>query len=465
MSQNVINICTYLTAIPNRWDVLRFKNAYTEINEKSTDGSEDLLSVSEYYGVAPRRSKISQGESLSRADSLEGYKKCLKGDLVMNIMLAWKCGLGVSKYEGIVSPAYCVFRHKQNVSPPFMHYLLRTDEYTSYFKAFSSGVIDSRLRLYPEQFGQLYFGCPPMLEQRQIAAYLNRETAKIDKLIAKQQKLIKLLQEKRQALISQAVTKGLDPNVKMTESGIAWLGMVPNHWARLSIRHMTQILRGKFTHRPRNDPTFYDGDYPFIQTGDITRADKYITSYKQTLNERGAAVSRQFPSGTLVMAIAANIGDVGIINFDAYFPDSIVGLVPRDRTNLDFLFYLMQALKPSLLQNATVSTQMNLNADQIARIIVVCPPIDEQMKIVDFIETNLTLFNTLSDKAHNALDLLKEHRQALITAAVTGKIDVRNLVSEEEVAALGAEPEVEIETTEADYSSEVFEDTYITEEE
>jgi type I restriction enzyme, S subunit len=304
---------------------------------------------------------------------------------------------------------------------------------------------------------------PSFNEQRQIAAYLKRETAKIDRLIAKQQKLIKLLQEKRQAVIRLAVTKGLDPNVKMKDSGVEWLGQVPEHWTQLSIRHLTQILRGKFTHRPRNDPAFYDGDFPFIQTGDITKADKYITCYKQTLNEKGASVSRQFPSGTLVMAIAANIGDVGIINFSAYFPDSIVGLVPRDRTNIDFLFYLMQALKPSLIQNATVSTQMNLNADQIARIMVVCPPLHEQIEIVNFVEANLNLFNRLSEKAQNAQDLLKEHRQALITAAVTGKIDVRGLVTDEEVAALDADPV--LETTEEDFESEVAEADYITEEE
>lgn len=352
-----------------------------------------------------------------------------------------------------------VLRANSNNSVQYLYWVLSSKVFLHFMDLQFTG--STIKHLYQEEFGNFSFPLPNISEQLQIAAYLNRETAKIDKLIAKQQKLIKLLQEKRQAVINHAVTKGLDPNVKMKDSGVEWLGEIPEHWTQLSIRHMTKILRGKFTHRPRNDPAFYDGDFPFIQTGDITKADKYITTYKQTLNEKGAAVSKEFPAGTLVMAIAANIGDVGIINFSAYFPDSIVGLVPKDRTDIDFLYYLMQALKPSLIQNATVSTQMNLNADQIARIVVACPPIHEQIKIVEFIENNLRLFDRLSEKTRCGLELLKEHRQALITAAVTGKIDVRGLITDDEVAALDAETMIEDEAENSE--SDVPEDSDVAE--
>ena len=150
---------------------------------------------------------------------------------------------------------------------------------------------------------------------------------------------------------------------KYKASGVEWLGDVPEGWEVKKIRHFAEVLRGKFTHRPRNDPKFYGGDFPFIQTGDITASSRFITEFKQTLNELGISVSKEFPKGTLVMAIAANIGDVAILEFPAYFPDSIVGLVPKRNFDLNFLYFLMIAMKQPMLMTATVSTQMNLNVD------------------------------------------------------------------------------------------------------
>lgn len=137
-------------------------------------------------------------------------------------------------------------------------------------------------------------------------------------------------------MISHAVAKGLNPNVPMKDSGIEWLGEVPAHWICKSIRHACRICRGKLCHRPRNDPALYGGENPFIQAGDIAQSGKTITTFKQTLNDRGKAVSQLFPAGTLVMAIAANIGDTAIFGFEAYAPDSVVGFMSCDDLELEF---------------------------------------------------------------------------------------------------------------------------------
>lgn len=275
---------------------------------------------------------------------------------------------------------------------------------------------------------------PPLPEQQAIATFLDCETAKIDGLIEEQRRLIALLAEKRQATISHAVTRGLNPSARLKPSGVDWLGDIPERWEVVRLRHLCQILRGKFTHRPRNDPAFYDGDYPFIQTGDITGASRYIRDYKQTLNERGASVSKQFPAGTLVMAIAANLGDVAILTFDAFFPDSIVGLLPGEKMRIGYLYYLMIALKPALLNNATMSTQLNINADQISAILATRPPVDEQDAIAAYLDDTLSQFDALTETATSAISLLQERRAALISAAVTGKIDVRDLALVSEAA-------------------------------
>lgn len=281
--------------------------------------------------------------------------------------------------------------------------------------------------LNSERLGSLWL---PLLssqnEARQIVHFLDYETAKIDHLIEKQQKLIELLKEKRQAVISHAVTKGLDSNVPMKDSGVAWLGEVPEHWIVKSYRLASRIYRGKFGHRPRNDPAFYDGDYPFIQTGDVARAGKYITSYSQTLNEKGKEVSQLFPKGTLMMAIAANIGDIAILGFEAYAPDSVVGFKPNNDIDLEFLRYSFIAALPALEQTSTQSTQANLNVERIGAVKGTFPSLQEQREIVGYLDNLLEQYRNLVKIAENAISLMQERRTALISAAVTGKIDVRN---------------------------------------
>ena len=281
------------------------------------------------------------------------------------------------------------------------------------------------------------FPVAPIEEQRAIADFLDREAAKIDALVARKERLIELLQEKRTALITRAVTRGLDPNVAMKDSGVEWLGEIPAHWDVKRVNQTAAILRGKFTHRPRNDPSMYDGRYPFIQTGEVARASKTITAYRQTLNERGLAVSRMFPAGTLVMTIAANIGDVAVLDFAACFPDSIVGFVPRDGVHRDYLYYVFMAMKPELLREAPVNTQGNLNVERIGSegTRVALPSAGEQRAIGAFLDPKTEKLDALCAKVREAIDQLTEFRSALVSAAVTGKIDIR--ASDERTARKG----------------------------
>ncbi|ELY5143841.1 restriction endonuclease subunit S [Vibrio vulnificus] len=272
---------------------------------------------------------------------------------------------------------------------------------------------------------------PTYFEAEKIANFLDHETAKIDSLIVKQEKLIELLKEKRQAVISHAVTKGLNPDAPMKDSGVEWLGEVPEHWVIKSYRYACKIYRGKFGHRPRNDPAFYDGEYPFIQTGDVARAGKYIKDYKQTLNEKGIGVSQKFPVGTLMMAIAANIGDTAILGFEAYAPDSVVGFKPKADIDLEFLRYSFMAAFPALEQTSTQSTQANLNVDRIGAVQASFPSISEQREIVAYLDTLLEQYDDIESKSQKSIELMKERKTALISAAVTGKIDVRHFVAEQ----------------------------------
>ena len=271
---------------------------------------------------------------------------------------------------------------------------------------------------------------PPLSEQTAIVRYLDQVDERIRRYINSRERLIELLEEYRQVVIHHAVTHGLDTDVRLKSSGVEWLGDVPAHWEMRRVKQVSRILRGKFTHRPRNDPSLYNGPYPFIQTGDVARAKKTITEYSQTLNKQGLAVSKMFPTGTLVMTIAANIGDVAILDFEACFPDSVVGFVPHQNVDRDYLYYFFRAMKAEFLREAPVNTQGNLNVERIGARHIALPPISEQTAIVAYIDKATAAIDADIDRARREIELLGEYRTRLIADVVTGKEDVREAAAE-----------------------------------
>lgn len=196
----------WIGEVPEHWEVRRMKDIFFERKELSLTGEEDLLSVSEFYGVARRKDKMNSDEEFeSRADSLVGYKICKAHDLVINIMLAWKTGLGISDNDGIVSPAYAVYEGR-NIASHFYHYLLRSGMYVKEFKRHSKGIIDSRLRLYNDRFNNISAIYPPLPEQRAIATYLDDKCAKIDTIVSNLDKQISRYADLKRSLIDEVIT-------------------------------------------------------------------------------------------------------------------------------------------------------------------------------------------------------------------------------------------------------------------
>ena len=414
----------WLGDIPEHWETRRIKYIFNEINERSEDGNEDLLSVSQYTGVTNKSDKVEAGGMLTNAETLEGYKKVSKGDLVSNIMLAWNGSLGFSPFNGITSPAYSIYRIYGENNNRYFHYLLRTELYKAEFKRNSSGVIESRLRLYTDDFFKIEAILLFFPEQTAIAQFLDDKTTKIDQAIAIKQQQIALLKERKQILIHKAVTRGLNDKVALKDSGVEWIGKIPEHWEVKKLKFATKIFRGKFTHRPRNDERMYDGEYPFFQTGDVARAGKYLSLFKQTLNEKGLRVSTLFPKGTIVITIAANIGDISILDIDACFPDSIVGFEPNNFIEKHFLYNSLLVMKEQFMSSTIKNTQMNLNVDRIGSNSIAIPPLSEQKEIANYIETASAKIETAISIKEQEIEKLQEYKSSLINSVVTGKVKV-----------------------------------------
>jgi len=273
---------------------------------------------------------------------------------------------------------------------------------------------------------------PPLHEQLNIAAYLDASCAAIDAAVSAKRRQLDTLEALRMSIIQRAVTQGINPKVKLKSSGLDWVSEVPEHWKVQQIKRKCSLVRGQFTHRPRNDPALYDGPYPFVQTGDITAADKYIRTYSQTLNELGLSASKQFPRGTLVMSIAANIGDVAILDFEACFPDSMIGMIPGHQAHLDFLYYLMRAMRPIMLRSAVQSTQLNLNYVRIGTNFAPFPPLEEQRVIAKYLDAKEAESSRIRETITAQIDTLIAYRKSLIHECVTGQ----RRVTEADVAAI-----------------------------
>ncbi len=218
----------WLGEVPRHWIKVPFWTLFRRMKRMGY-ASEALLSVYRDFGVILKSSRDDNFNKPS--DDLDLYQLVEAGDLAINKMKAWQGSVGISELRGIVSPAYFVYQSIHHENSRYLHYLLRSPQYTSAYLSISKGIRLNQWDMDPQYHSRLPVLVPPSSEQTVIATFLDHETAKIDALVEEQQRLIALLKEKRQAVISHAVTKGLDPNVPMKDSGVEWLGGVPAHWA------------------------------------------------------------------------------------------------------------------------------------------------------------------------------------------------------------------------------------------
>lgn len=411
----------WMGEIPSHWILTKNRYGFQKYNNGKNESDDTPVLSLTTKGVKVK-TNLSFGKS---TESYIGHQIVEKGDIVFTPRDFDQTPIlsDISNFYGCISNLYIVDKTKEGVLNHFVNYYWYGLKYSvDYFKNFSYGMRYSFNRF---QFDEIPLILPPFSEQEQIVSFLDTKTSLIDSLIEKTQRKIELLKEKRTSLINEVVTKGLNPNVEMKDSGVEWIGEIPTSWDTLQLRYITEILRGKFSHRPRNDERLYDGVYPFIQTGDIVSSGKYLTKYTQTLNEWGYSVSKEFPIGTLVMTISGNIGDVSILKIKSCFPDSIIGFFPKSITSEEYLFYLFSSLKQELIKNSTVSTQMNLNVERVGSIFVTLPPLSEQHKIVSYLDEHTELIVKTISIEEERIELLKVYRQSLISEVVTGKIDVR----------------------------------------
>jgi type I restriction enzyme S subunit len=316
---------------------------------------------------------------------------------------------------------YMLYNFKK-LNGRFLYYYISENFYYDVFKLSAKNTVDS-LRL--PMFLNFPVSVPPIQEQNKIAQYLDHQTAIIDQLIQQKEKLIELLKEKRQAVINESVTKGLNPNTKMKDSGIEWLGDVPEHWEVTKMKYMATITRGAIL-RPVDDPEYFDdnGEWTYLNISDATKCDKYLHEGKLRLSELGSTKSARVLPDNLILTASATIGKPFINKIPVCVHDGFIPIT-NIKCSIDYLYHYLR--NPQLyVALGKVNTQKNIYLDEVKDMFVTQPPLNEQIDIVGFLEKFEETNNELILQVENQIDKLNEYRQSIVSEAVTGKIDVRD---------------------------------------
>lgn len=408
----------WLGEIPKSWELSRLGKILTNKSERGRSDL-DLLSITREKGVIVRDLENEEENHNFIPDDLSNYKVLRQGQFGMNKMKAWQGSYGVSPQDGIVSPAYFVFDLEGNLNPRFFHLAIRSKLYVSFFGAASDGVRIGQWDLSKERMKNIPFLIPPLPEQKAIAEFLDKKTALIDKAIQIKEKQIALLQERRQILIQQAVTRGLDPNVPLKDSGVDWIGMIPEHWEVLpGLRVVKENKRknigmkedqvlslsyGKIIIKPAEK--LYGLVPESFETYQIVEPNDIIIRCTDLQNDQTS----------LRTGIAR---DKGIIT-SAYLNFQVLNQIA------DFLHYYLHALDISkILYKFGTGLRQNLSFVDFKRMPFLIPPISEQESVVDALEKNRLKTQTAISFKEKEIEKLKEYKSTLINSAVTGKIKV-----------------------------------------
>ena len=438
----------WLESLPDSWNILRTKQVFRLRIEKASDNNKmELLSIYTHIGVKPRKGLEQRG---NKASTTDGYWIVKEGDIISNKLLAWMGAIGVSHYEGVTSPAYDILRSIQPCNTDYYHYLFRTPKYLQQFKIRSRGIMDMRLRLYFDQFGQIPIPVPPINEQDSIVIFLNWKSAQIKKFIHNKRRLIELLKEQKQNVINQAVTRGLDPNVKLKSSGVEWIGDIPEHW---------QVRRLKFLCRNLNEQTFEK------KPGDIYIALEHIESWTGRISLSGdesifdSQVKRFQPDDVLFGKLRPYLAKVAKPKIAGICVGEFLVLRATENISPEFLEQKLRSkCIIDLIDSSTFGAKMP-RADWkfIGSMKFSYPSANEQGEILEHIQKKSAKIDQAITRAQREIELIQEYRIRLISDVVTGQVDVRGieaseLVGEallalhEDVGANGKITEEELET-------------------
>lgn len=414
--------------IPAHWEVKPLQAIFNQRNKQNNNLEfQTILSLVKDVGVIPYEEKGNVGNKAK--DDLQGYKIARVNDLVLNKMNAVIGSLGVSKYDGLVSPIYLVlYIENPNYLIAYYSYLFQTKSIQKFLRKFAYGIMEIRESIDYLEFKKMFLPTPPLQEQKEIAEFLDKKCEKIQNYINKKQKLITLLQEKKQALINEVVTKGLNPNIEFKNSRIAYLGLIPHHWEVRRVATLGKFFKG--SNISKND--LQDSGVSVVLYGDIyTKYEIKTKQFQSKIAENFAKDKTQILCGDLLFSGSGETKeDIGkcicyLGNEKAYVGGDVIVLRQMGQDSL-FLSYVLNSdyIK---YQKAVISKGeiiIHIYASNLRDLKIPLPPLQEQKQIANFLDKKCEKINSVIEKTKKQIELVKEYKNTLINEAVCGRINL-----------------------------------------
>jgi type I restriction enzyme S subunit len=410
---------------PLDWDIKKIKYVFDERNETNDPIKTDVLvSLTHDRGVILHSDKGDLGNK--EKNDLTKYKLVYPGDIVVNSMNVIIGSSGLSSFYGLVSPVYYMLVTKKNsFDRRFFHYLFRSHIFQKSLIGVGSGILEHRMRISMDKLGNQFIPLPPDQEQQLISRYLDKKTAQIDSLIKKIEKKIELLKEQRTSLINQCVTKGLDPNVEMKDSGVEWIGKIPKNWDVKRLKYISSHNTETLT---ENTPSTYR--FHYIEISDVDYLEGVTINEKIEFGESPSRARRVAkPGDVLISTVRAYLRAVGVVPDIKDIVCSTGFCLIRGHDGLLNQGFLSYAVKSEWFIGKVISESYGvsypaINASELVNTKTVVPPYEEQQRIASFLDVTVSHFKNIIDCEADRIRLLYEHRQSLISSVVTGKIRV-----------------------------------------
>ena len=409
---------SWIGDVPEHWVSCSLRKYLSFVSDKGHP-DEQLLSVTREQGVIIRNKESKEENHNFIPEDLSGYKLVKKGQFAINKMKSWQGSYAVSEYTGIVSPAYyiCDLRFEYK---PFFNWAIRSKAYIPFFTMFSKGIRVDQWDLSPIGLKSIPFFEPPLSEQKAIAEYLDKKTAQINELVSAKQKQIELLKEYKQSVIANAVTGKLNKNCRMKDSGISWIGKIPENWEKLPFCALFE-QKSQCGHCDEELLSVY--------------LDKGVIRFSDGGEKRANATSEDLSKYQLVEVgnfvlnnQQAWRGSVGVSFFRGIVSPAYVILKMSEKLERNFANYLLRdrsmVAMYCICSKGVGSIQRNLVWNKLKRMPVFVPPLSEQKEIVAYIEKKVSSIDSQIASIENQIANLNEYKQSLISDVVTGKVKV-----------------------------------------
>ncbi|EAI9131129.1 restriction endonuclease subunit S [Campylobacter upsaliensis] len=409
----------WLGEIPQSWEIKRLRHIFKEVSIKKC-GNEQQLCATQSYGVIPKKLYSYKTVEVISSD-LNSFKLVKKDNFVISLR-SFEGGIEHSNYQGIISPAYTILEPQVEIYSFYFKFLFKSSFFISTLNIHKIGIREGQNISYASlQYTPIPL--PPLQEQKEIAEFLDSKCEKIQNYIDKKQKLITLLQEKKQALINEAVTKGLNPNIEFKNSGIAYLGLIPHHWEVVKVKYIATTNIG-LVYDPSEIATNENVGYPVLRANNIQNGKidyKDVIYVAKKIDDKQLAIS-----GDLLMCVRNGsenlLGKTAKIENNNFSFGAFTAIIRSDLNNYLYWIFQTEMLKKSISSFIVSIGIGQISQDDIKNFKIPLPPLQEQKEIAEFLDKKCEKINSAIEKTKKQIELVKEYKNTLINEAVCGRI-------------------------------------------